>query len=112
MKRIICNTIFLVLLLGSVSAQEGERGPERWRKILPEQKMPRLDTTLHVLIDSVPKRAPIVPPVEIPNVYSRRVEDTSKYRMPVVRLSGKYSVPMPGTENLDKMENNKSPIKK
>ena len=41
--------------------------------------------------------------ISIPNAYSK--QENIMYNIPIKKLSGKGLAPMPGTENLDKLEN-------
>lgn len=97
MRKIIFSSTFLSMLFFNGAAQDLKPRIEHWRKLVPEEKFPKIDTTVHFNSDSVSKILQY-PSVEIPNVYNKKFSS----RMPVLILSGKGLAPMPGTEELDK----------
>lgn len=105
MKSLVFNIVFLIGLILSVEAQEQKPKKEHLRKIVPEQKNYKIDTSFHVKGNCNLKKHQTVP-IEIPNVYDKRGEDMSS-PMPIAKLSGKGLAPMPGTEKLDKNESKK-----
>ncbi|SKB85775.1 hypothetical protein SAMN05660841_02688 [Sphingobacterium nematocida] len=110
MKRMIFSVIFLMVLFSTVRAQgRSERDSVRkhkWGDVLPEYKIPKLDTSKQVFTDSLVRGLYGIKPVEIPNVYGKNAAYSSAYRMPIARLSGRSCAPMPGTEKLDEKEAN------
>lgn len=108
MKRMIFSAIFLMGLFSTVHAQnrsEQNKGKKhRWGNVLPEFKVPKSDTSEQIFTDSLRRELYGVKPIEIPNVYDKKPEYSSSYRMPIVRLSGKNCVSMPGTGKLDEKE--------
>lgn len=101
MKKVLFFCVFIAVLFVDGRAQDFKPKVERWRKVLPDQKFPKIDTTVRVSADSVLRQFQSGP-VDIPNVYNKNQSYNS--RMPVVVLSGKGLAPMPGTEKLDKMK--------
>ncbi|ERJ58501.1 hypothetical protein M472_06950 [Sphingobacterium paucimobilis HER1398] len=113
-KRIGFSFSFFMLMSGLVWAQEvvpEKKAKKGYRCCVPdfEFNIPKIDTFKVNGTDSLLRNYGLRP-VEIPNAYKSPEEGVSTSRMPVVRLSGKNCAAMPGTEQLDKMEDDQKSI--
>lgn len=106
MKRLFSLSIFVLFSLGFVYAQDKSK-----EKIIKSISFPKhdnklLDSTsgLHISQQAYPfiRRDSSV---DIPNLYAKD-KGVDIHNMPVKKLIGKNLSPMPGTENLDKLDKN------
>ena len=97
MKTIVITTVLAFFSIVYGNAQTIPKDTTRWKKIVPEIKIPQLDTNV--------KRnnwSQSINAIDIPNVLQGK--NTTTVDMPLVRLSGENMAPMPGTENLQKWD--------
>ncbi|WP_164109450.1 MULTISPECIES: hypothetical protein [Sphingobacterium] len=113
-KRMIFSVIFLTTLFSTVRAQGGgeqnKMEKRSWGNVLLGFKIPKSDSLPQIFADSLRRGFYGVKPIEIPNVYRKKVVYSSAYRMPIAGLSGRSCAPMPGTEKLDENEDNEKSV--
>jgi len=113
MKNLLCFLFFIGISVFVAKAQDKKKSTDSWRKVTPAVKVPWLDTVMvkrPIAVTISGSRVITINPVPIPNKLEIMDPHTNYYRMPVLRLNGQNLAPMPGTENLDKLDASKDSI--
>ena len=100
--KILTSCILLLISIASLSAQETKKKIREGKRVLPEVKLPKLDT-LKYQKKQLDKDS-LIGGENFTNSIPIAKTDKFYFNMPVKKLTGKNSVRMPGTEKLDSVE--------
>ncbi|NGM73918.1 hypothetical protein [Sphingobacterium sp. SGL-16] len=105
MKSLILFLFFTGICVCTKAQEDKESNDSKYKRF-------SIPNMYEVHLDSLKKSKPLkldpsiqkdVNAISIPNAYSK--QENIMYNMPIKKVSGKGLAPMPGTENLDKLEN-------